>query len=279
MTDLRQKMIRDMQLRRFAEKTQKAYLIAVTSLAKHYRQSPDQISEEKVGDYLLYILNERKLAWKTCNQQAAGITFFFRTTMGKPKTYFSIPKRKQEHRLPEVLSFEELERLFLSVKNLKHRLLLMTAYGGGLRLGEVLRLKVRDIDSDRMTLRVEKGKGGRDRYTLLSEKLLTELRRYWRLTRPKEYLFPGRQGDKPLDATSLQKVFVSARKKAGITKPGGIHLLRHSFATHLLEKGTDIRTIQVLLGHRHIQTTLPYLRVSRKHIAGTSSPLDLLTTP
>ena len=279
MTQLRQQMIRDMQLKRFSPRTQKSYLWAVTELAKYYKQSPDKIEDKQIQDYLLYLMNERKLSWSTCDQQASGIEFFTRTTLKREKSRFPLPRRRKAQRLPEILSAVEMERLFSSVRNPKHRMILMTAYGGGLRLNEVLHLKVTDIDSQRMMIRVEQGKGNKDRVTLLSQRLLGELRTYWKLYRPRVWLFPGRDPNKPLDATSVQKIIIQAKKKAGIHKHGGIHMLRHCFGTHLLEAGVDVRTIQSLMGHEHIQTTMRYMQVTQKRVSSIPSPLDLLGRP
>ena len=278
MTELRQKMIRDMQLRRLSPRTQETYLAAVAALAKHFKQSPDLISKEQVEDYLLYLLNERKLAWSSVDVHANGLQFFFRVTLGRPNV-FLLPPRQHAQRLPEVLSGSELERLFAAVDNLKHRVMLMVAYAGGLRLGELIHLKVTDIDSSRMMIRVEQGKGNKDRYTLLSKRLLNELRAYWKAYQPKTWLFPGKTPDKPLSESAVQKAIIVAKAKAGIRKSGGIHALRHCFGTHLLEAGIDLRTIQVLMGHRSIQTTARYTRITAHKIRFTPSPFDLLSRP
>lgn len=275
MTALRQKMIRDMQLRRFSPRTQKSYLGAVARFAKHYKQSPDRIPPEKAQDYILYLLNERKLSWSSCDVHANGLQFFYRVTLGGSSA-FVLPPRKHAQKLPEILSTSEVERLIDAARNLKHRVMLMVAYGGGLRLSELIHLKVTDIDSERMMIRVEQAKGNKDRYTLLSERLLNELRAYWRMYRPKTWLFPGRTPDKQLDETSIQKAMIMAKARSGIRKRGGIHVLRHCFATHLLEAGTDLRTIQILMGHRSIETTSRYTRVAASRVRRTTSPLDLL---
>ena len=276
MTTLRQRMVRDMQLRRFADKTKQSYLWAVTGLAKYYKQSPDQIEEKRVLDYLLYLLNERKLSWSTCDLIASGLEFFYRTTLGRTRTEFRLPPRRHAQRLPEILSSQELQNLFAAAQNPKHRMMLRVAYDAGLRLGEVVRLKIADIDSQRMTIRVEQGKGNKDRYSLLSQKLLAELREYWKMDRPPVWLFPSRNPQKPLTKSSLREVYQHAKRKAGIRKQGGVHTLRHCFATHLLEAGEDLRTIQVLMGHKNIQTTSRYLQLSRHKLQSTKSPLELL---
>jgi len=275
MTALRQKMIRDMQLRRFSPRTQESYLGAVTRFAKHYKQSPDLIPPEKAQDYILYLLNERKLSWSSCDVHANGLQFFYRVTLGGSSA-FVLPPRKHAQRLPEILSTSEVERLIDAAKSTKHRAILMVAYGGGLRLGELINLKVTDIDSQRMMIRVEQAKGNKDRYTLLSERLLNELRAYWKMCRPKTWLFPGKNPEKQLDESSIQKAMIMAKARAGIRKRGGIHVLRHCFATHLLEAGTDLRTIQILMGHRSIETTSRYTRIAASRVRRTKSPLDLL---
>jgi site-specific recombinase XerD len=191
----------------------------------------------------------------------------------------ALPPRKSEKRLPEILSAEEVGSLLAAANNLKHRVLLQAAYSAGLRVSELVHLKITDIDSDRMMIRVDQGKGHKDRYTLLSPRLLQDLRDYWRKYRPSSWLFPGQNPDRPLDRSSASKVFDAAKEKAGIHKVGGIHSLRHAFATHLLEAGVDARTIQILMGHRSILSTMRYLQVTRKKLGTTQSPLDLLAIP
>ncbi|MCI0529960.1 MAG: site-specific integrase [Nitrospira sp.] len=279
MTPLRQRMIRDMQLRRLSPRTHAAYLSAVEGLAKHYKQSPDLIEEKRVHDYLLYLLNDRKLSWSTCDQKASGIEFFFRITLGKTNSQFSLPPRRHAQRLPDILSRDELKAFFAHVPNPKHQLAFMTAYGAGLRLQEVLHLKVADIDSSRMMIRIEQGKNNKDRYTPLSQHLLEELRSYWKFYRPHLWLFPGRDRNQPISPSSLEKAFKCALRKTGISKHCYFHSLRHCFATHLLEAGVDVRTIQVLMGHRSIQTTMRYMQVTQKKLVTTLSPLDLLRLP
>ncbi len=276
MNPLREKMIRDMQLRRLAPNTLGVYLNGVAGLAKHYKRSPDTLTDQQVQDYLLYMLNERKAAWSTCDTYVAALQFFYGVTLGRKSLRLAIPPRKSERRLPEILSAEEIQRLFSATHNLKHRTLLMAAYAAGLRVSEVTRLKITDLDSRRMMIRVDQGKGNKDRYTILSPRLLKELRDYWRQYRPKDWLFPGQKPGRPLDRASVFRVFVEAKQKARIQKKGGVHSLRHSFATHLLEAGVDVRTIQILMGHRSILTTMHYLQVTRKNVESTMSSLDLL---
>ena len=278
MSQLRQKMIRDMQLRNFSPDTQRGYLNSVSGLAKYYRRSPDTISPEEIQDYILHLLNVRRVAIGSCQTVVTGLRFFYTVTLGQDKSSVPIPPIKNARRLPEILSANELERLFAALSNIKHRMLLMTTYAGGLRVSEVVRLKITDIHSDRMMIRVEQGKGRKDRYTLLSKRLLDELRDYWRIKRPDRWLFPGRANGLMTREMAWQ-IYVKAVKKAGIKRRGGIHLLRHCFATHLLEAGVDLRTIQLLMGHSSIRTTVRYLQVTSKSLQGTRSPLDLLPTP
>jgi site-specific recombinase XerD len=269
-------MIRDMQLRNFSPATQQGYLRAVAGLAKYYHRSPDVIAPEEIQDYIVYLLSKRKLAVGSCHAMITGLRFFYTITLKQDGASVQIPQIKKVTRLPEILSTKELERLFATARNLKHRLLLMTAYGGGLRVSELVHLKVTDIHSDRMMIRVEQGKGKKDRYTLLSKRLLGELRSYWQIMRPAVWLFPGIKRHKPLCARMAQHVYTQTVGRAGITRKGGIHTLRHCFATHLMEAGIDVRTIQLLMGHSSILTTVRYMQVTSKTLQGTQSPLDLL---
>lgn len=272
-------MIRDMELRNFSPATQRGYLRAVAGLAEYYHRSPDRISTEEIQDYVVYLLSERKVAVGTCHAIITALRFFYIVTLEQNGASVTIPQIKRETRLPEILGSEQLERVFAAPRNPKHRVLLMTAYGGGLRVSELVHLKVTDIHSDRMMIRVEQGKGKKDRYTLLSKRLLGELRSYWEIKRPPVWLFPGIHLHKPGCARMAQKAYAKAVAKAGITRKGGIHTLRHCFATHLLEAGEDIRTIQLLMGHSSILTTVRYLQVTSKTLQGTRSPLDLLAVP
>jgi len=274
MTELREKMIKAMELRNFAPNTQTAYLSAVTNLSKHYMKSPEQITQEEVEDYLLYLKKERQLSYSTRNQVTSGLKFFFNQALNNPEIQLQLPRKKTPLKLPEVLSVDEVSRVIDAHSNIKHRAILMTAYSAGLRVGEVISLKPRHIISSRMLILVEDGKGVKDRYTILSKTLLENLRNYWQSHRPTKWLFPSPNPQKHISRSTAQKLFASAKKKAGISKGRGIHTLRHSFATHLLEAGYDITTIQKLLGHRHLSTTLIYLHVSKKVIAAVKSPLD-----
>ncbi len=278
-SELRTRMIDDMTLRGMAAKTLDGYVRAVAGLAAHYHRSPDRISDREVQAYLLHLMRERKLSWSSCNVAVHGLRFFYHQTLGREKTTFHIPGPRKPSRLPEILSREEVARLFAHTGLPRHRGLLMTAYAAGLRVGEVVRLRVQYIDSDRMTIRVEQGKGAKDRYTLLSPRLLEELRRYWRLERPSPWLFPTRNALQPMHYGTAERAYTAAKQRAGIVKAGNIHALRHAFATHLLEAGTDLHTIQRLLGHRHIRSTMRYLHLARRNITDRTSPLDLLDLP
>jgi len=272
-------MINDMKLRRFAESTQEAYVSAVAGLAKYYNQSPDLLDKEKIQAYLLYLMDERHLGWSTCNVIVSGIRFFFTQTLGIDSMHLGIPPMKTQKKLPEILSFDEIERLFKCAVNLKNRVALMTTYGAGLRVSELVNLQLTDIDSKRMMIRIRQGKGNKDRYTILSNRLLMELRTYYRQYKPPFWLFYGTYTDSQMSIGTAQTIYYATKKKAGITKDGGIHTLRHCFATHLLEAGVDLRTIQSLMGHESIMTTMNYLRVTSKKLSATRSPLDLIEAP
>ena len=279
MSPLREKMLRDLTIRMFAPTTKESYIRAVSGLAKYYMIQPDKLTEEQLLDYIHFLSVDRKLSCSSINVATAGLRFFYRETLGRNDMALAIPPRKNPKKLPEILSHDELKRLFTSVGNQKHRAMLMTAYSGGLRISEVIHLRVRDIDSGRMAIRVEGGKGGKDRYTVLSQRLLTELRGYWRKYRPKDLLFPSPVKDGPLDRATPDRVFNAAKKKAGIVKNVSFHSLRHTFATNLLESGVDIRTIQILLGHSSITSTAIYLHVARQDVRAVKSPLDLIDMP
>jgi site-specific recombinase XerD len=280
MSPLRKQMEADMVLRGLAYRTRDAYVESVFKLAKFYRRTPDQISEEEVQRYLLHLLQERKLAHSSCNIVCSGLQFFYRVTLKRREAEFCLPRPKVPSRLPEILSRAEILALFDQTTNLKHRALLMTTYAGGLRVSEVCQLKVTDIDSQRMTIRVEQGKGAKDRYTLLSPRLLTELRRYWLAHRPQPWLFPGaRMLAEPMRVQTAQRIFRAAKDRVGIAKDCGIHGLRHAFATHLLEAGVNVHRIQRLLGHGSLNTTARYFHLAQPHLADTASPLDLLERP
>ena len=276
MNTLRERMIREMQLRCLSERTQESYVQGVRKLAKHFMKSPDKLTDREVQDYILNMLNEQGLAWSTVNTYVSGLKFLYGPTLGRTSTCLAIPPRKTAQRLPQILSAMEIKRIFAVTTNLKHCTLLKTIYSAGLRVGEAVRLKVTDIDSDRMTIRVEQGKGHKDRSTTLSEILLLDLREYWKHYRPAVWLFPGKDPNQPMPANTAYALYVDAKLKAGIHKEGGIHALRHAYATHMLEGGVDLRTLQLLLGHTSLSTTQRYLHVTQRSLGTPGKPLDLL---
>jgi len=273
---LRTRMEQDLVVRGRSAKTREGYLRVVADLAKHYRRSPDQLTEREVQHYVVHLIEERKLAWSSCRVAVCALRFFYETTLGRARLMFSVPLPKGAQKLPEILSREEVARLLASVANHKHRTLLMTTYAGGLRVSEVVHLRGSDIDSQRMLIRIEQGKGRKDRYTLLSPRLLEELRSYYRVYQPTEWLFPRRGTAVPMSTSSAQRIYNAAKARAGIRKQGSIHALRHAFATHLVESGTDVVTLQSLLGHGSIRTTMRYLHLSAHRVAAQVSPLDQL---
>lgn len=276
MTPLRQRMIEDMQLRNLAPITQRNYIAHVASFARFFGQSPDVLDQEAVRQYLLYLLEERKLSPEGVNQQVSALKFFYLTTLELPWNDLDFPRVKRPHRLPVVLSHEEVVQFFDHVPSLRYRAALMLCYGAGLRVSEAVAVKVGDIDSQRGLIRVEQGKGRKDRYAMLSPRLLEVLRVYWRAARPQPYLFPSWRSGRHLNAASLQQACRDAWLRSGLRKRVTVHTLRHSFATHLLENGTDVRVIQVLLGHSQIDTTARYTAVTPQLISATLSPLDRL---
>jgi len=275
MTPLRQQMIRELQLHRKSPRTIEAYVGAVAQLAAHYGRSPETISLEEIRDFLHHLIVERKLAFSSCNQKLCALRFFYRQVLGREDFELRVPTRRSG-RLPEPLGRRDVVRLIEATRNLKHRALLMTCYGAGLRVAELVSLRPQDVHSERMLIRVRCGKGAKDRDTLLSPRLLAELRAYWQAERPRGWLFLDRHRRGPLPIGTAQRIYYAAKQRAGITRGHGIHTLRHSFATHLLESGVDLPTIQRLLGHTRLSTTARYLHVTSRHVAGTPSPLELL---
>ncbi|MGD8982054.1 MAG: site-specific integrase [Desulfobacterales bacterium] len=278
MTQLRQKMIRAMELKNLSNHSQRAYLAAVTGIARHYRRSPDKVTNKMIEDYLLYLKNEKGNSPNSCSSVLTGLRFFYKNVM-KKEISIGYSVRKIPRKLPTVLTKEQVWKITCAPENLKHRLILMTTYAAGLRASEVIALKPGHIESQRMLIKVEDGKGRKDRYTMLSVRLLDELRHYYRKFRPKTYLFPSsfkKRKDRPLSYEAVRSIYEKARKNAGVKKGEGLHTLRHSFATHLLEAGYDIRKIQVLMGHARLTTTMIYLHVSRETLSKIPSPLDLI---
>ena len=276
MTPLRQRFIEDMQLRGLAPTTQRSYIHYVAEFAKFYNKSPEELDLEAIRQYELHLINERKLSPQSVNTFISSVQFLYTQTLDVPWEKQCFPRLRVAETLPVVLDPEEVERFFDHVTGLKYRTALMLCYGAGLRIAEAAAVKVSDIDSKRMLIRVEQGKGKKDRYVMLSPRLLTLLRCYWHLRRPRVWLFPSWRETKHITAGSLSLVCRDASKQCGLTKRVTAHTLRHSFATHLLENGTDTRVIQVLLGHSRIDTTARYTRVAAHVIAATPSPLDSL---
>jgi integrase/recombinase XerD len=261
-------------------RTVDAYVKAVAAVANHYHQPPDQLSQEQLKDYLFYLAAERKLAPGSLNVVVSGMRAFYDWVLHRPECdlWRALPHSRKAVRRPQVMDVSEVERLLMvGCRHPKHRAFLMTVYGAGLRLGEACRLEPRHIDSARMQIRVEQGKGRKDRYTLLSPRLLEELRAYWRMFQPGRWLFPAsRDPSQPMDENMGQKIYYGAVARAGLPDKGGIHCLRHSFATHLLESGVEITIVQRLLGHNALSTTANYLHVRRERLAQVQSPLQLL---
>lgn len=278
MGKLHDQMKRDLELKHYSPKTRSCYLASVKSFALHFHRSPAEMSDEEIREYLHYLIEAKMASQAVISQTYSALKFLYETTLRRDWNGFRIPRSKMGKRLPVVLSRQEVEAIFSATRNLKHRAILMTIYSAGLRVSEVVHLRVSDIDSQRMVIRVEQSKGAKDRYTLLAERALEVLREYWRAYRPKEWLFPGQSSKGPLSVASVQRVFGKVLHEAGITKHATVHTLRHSFATHLLEAGTDLYHIQRLLGHTTPKTTAIYLHLSRKDLGGIRSPIDFLET-
>jgi integrase/recombinase XerD len=273
---LRRRMIEDMTVRNLSPATQRSYLHAVTKFSRYFGRSPDRLGLEEVRAFQVHLVSTG-ISWPALNQTVCALRFFYGVTLGDDELPERIPYAREPRKLPVVLSADEVVRFLEAVPSLKTRTALTTAYAAGLRASETVGLRVGDVDSGRMIIRVEHGKGGKDRTVMLSQQLLSILRTYWRLARPKHWLFPGRDEGKPIDVQVLHAACRSACAAAGLAKRVTVHTLRHSFATHLLESGTDIRIIQVLLGHSNLSSTARYTRVSNGLIRRTESPLDRLS--
>ena len=258
MTPLRQKMIDAMQVRGMSPRTHRSYLSAVRDLAKYYRRSPDQLSGEELQAFFLYLVKERNLSPATCRLSLNALRFFYLEVLGRDSFGVKLQVPKREQRIPELLMRSEVGRIISANSNIKHRMMLTICYGCGLRVRELVNLQVRHIDGERRLLRVEQGKGAKDRAVIISPTLLQLLREYWRLMRPPNWLFPSYDTTSPLSIATAQKTFHKAKQLAGIQKIGGIHSLRHAYATHQLEDGMPIHQLQRLLGHQNIQSTLRY---------------------
>jgi integrase/recombinase XerD len=282
MTALRQRMIDDMTLHGLKRKTITAYVACV---ARHFGKSPEVLGTAEIRSYLLYLTHDTHVASSTYNQALCALKFLYRVTLGKDWGLDGLARSRRQTKLPVVLSSDEVTRFFQAITSLRHRAILMTAYAAGLRISEVLALRVDDIDSQRMVIRVRQGKGSKDRYVMLSPRLLTLLREYWKAHRrrkvyqPSPWLFSGNVPGRPITDGAVYEACEEACRAAGLDKHVTVHTLRHSFATHLLEAGTDLRTIQILLGHRSLNTTARYLHVATAALQSTRSPLDRLNLP
>lgn len=276
MTELRQRYLQDLRLRNYAPKTLQTYVECVSLFARYFKRSPEELGPEHIREYQRFLVEEKKCSWSRFNQTVCALRFLYRNTLRRDWAISHIPFPRKQKKLPVVLSREEAAQFLAAIRRLKYRTILSLCYGAGLRISEAVHLQISDIDSKRMVIRVRQAKGHKDRYVMLSPKLLELLRQYWKAERPTSWLFPGRPNDRPLDVSSLQHACQRARSDSGITKPVTPHTLRHSFATHLLEAGADLRTIQLLLGHNCLQTTTVYTHVSQKSLAATVSPFDLL---
>lgn len=279
MTPLRQRMLDDMRVRNLARNTQLSYLQQVCAFARHFGRSPEVLGPEEIRTYQVHLTTERKLAPASLCTIAGALRFLYHVTLKREWVDTEIPLPKKPLKLPVILSREEVAHFLDCVGSLKHRTLLMTAYAAGLRVSEATQLKLTDIDSQRMMLRVAQGKGQKDRYVMLSPRLLEVLRGYWKVVRPTEWVFPGDIPGRPITRSAVELACQKAHRLCGIKKPITPHSLRHAFATHLLEGGADVRRIQLLMGHRSLATTARYLKVATSSVCATTSPFDLLPQP
>jgi site-specific recombinase XerD len=279
MTPLRRRMTEDLILHNLSPKTSRRSIKWVADFARYFRTSPEQLGPERVRSFLLHLIQERKVSWNIHKEARLALQFLYRVTLGREEVVEEVAHPKAPKTLPVVLSQDEMARFLAALQNPKHRAVLMTASAGGLRLSEVARLRVEDIDSARMVIHVRQGKAHKDRDVMLSPRLLAVLREYWKLQRPRPYLFPGRHPDRPISVRTVQMVCERALTVSGLGKHVHMHTLRHSFATHLLESGTDLRTIQVLLGHHGFSTTARYLHITTAALRSTRSPFDGLDVP
>ena len=276
MSPLRRRMIEDMMIRNFSPATQQSYVYAIVKFSRHFGCSPDRLSVEQVRAYQLHLIQQKR-SWSHINQVACALRFFYGVTLGQAEAFDRIVGGKKHDKLPLVLNADEIARFLKAVPGLRNRVALTTAYAAGLRVSEVVSLKVTSIDNVRVLIHIENGKGGRERYAMLSPLLLQILRAYWKRVRPGRWLFPGRDPGDHVTVEAIQDACRAARRRARIGKPVTVHSLRHSFATHLLERGVDIRIIQVLLGHIRLDSTARYAQVATNLIASTGSPFDQIT--
>jgi site-specific recombinase XerD len=279
MTPLRQRMLEDMGIRNLSRNTQLSYLQQIGLYARHFARSPEQLGPEEVRAYQVHLMEVRKLNPSSVSIAISALRFLYKVTLRRDWTPDEFPLPKKRCKLPVVLSQQEVLCFLDSVDSLKHRTILTAAYAAGLRISEATHLRVSDIDSQRMVVRVDQGKARKDRYVMLSPRLLEVLREYWKAARPRMWLFPGDMPGQPISTGAVELACQKARRASGIAKPITPHSLRHAFATHLLEAGTDVRRIQLLMGHRSLSTTSRYLKVATSEVCATTSPLDLLPKP
>jgi integrase/recombinase XerD len=277
MTPLRLRMLEDMRIRNLSQRTQETYIDQVARFARHFGRSPEQLGPAEIRAWQLHLVQDKRLAASSISVAVAALRFLYTVTLQRPWIVEDdIPHGRQPRKLPDVLSQAEVSVFLEAVRSLKHRVILTVCYAAGLRISEAIHLKPAAIDSKRMVIRVEAGKGAKDRYVMLSPKLLDLLRCYWKTARPKEWLFPGDKAGEPISRYAVESVCRETRTRSGISREITPHSLRHAFAVHLLEAGTDLRTIQLLLGHRNLSTTARYLRIATSKVCATSSPLDAL---
>ena len=280
MTPLRKRLIEDMTVRNLAPTTQATYVQQVSMFARHFGQSPETLGPEEIRSYQVYLAMEKELAPSSIITAVAALRFLYNVTLQKHWVLKDVlPAPKIPDTLPVVLSPEEVLRFLESMEHIKHRTILTVCYAAGLRISEAVHLKPVHIDSQRMVIRIEQGKGQKDRYVMLSVRLLETLRHWWRTERPQHWLFPGKRADKPITRHAVEKACQEAYSRCGISKPITPHSFRHAFAVHMLENGTDVRTIQLLMGHRSLSTTTIYLRIATTKVCSATSPLDLLPRP
>jgi integrase/recombinase XerD len=276
MTELRRKLVADLRIRGRSARTVEAYVRWVAELAKHYRRSPDRIAREELQRFVLHLLEQRRLSSSSVRQAVGAFRFFYGVTLGRARQQYDVPAPKEQQTLPEILSRGEVQRVLEATANPKYRLMLTLTYAAGLRLGELIHLWTEDIDLSRRTIRVRQGKGQKDRYVPLAAALTTRMREHLAARQGGRWLFPADAADRPLHATAVQKTYQLSKIRAGVKKHGGVHGLRHAYATHLLEAGAPLAKIQQLLGHRSITTTMRYLHLTHGVLDQTvSSPLDV----
>jgi site-specific recombinase XerD len=272
-------MLEELRLRNYSPHTQRAYIRCLANFAEHFGTAPDRLGPEHIRDYQLFLVQQKKLSWSPFNQTVCALRFFYHHVLRRKWMIEHIPYPRHEQKLPVVLSPAEVAALFQNTPNLKHRAILMTIYAAGLRVSEVINLRVTDIDRQRQLIFIRQGKGHKDRQLMLSPKLLEILQLYWKRYRPMTWLFPGQCPERPITQTTVWRICQQARAEAQLAKPVSPHTLRHSFATHLVEAATDLRRIQILMGHRNLKTTARYLHVSNLAVRSTVSPLDRLPYP